>query len=235
MPATRWRRRRPRCTSAQGGLRPGPVPASRAPTSPTIPMCWRPRRSCAHAAIASAICSIVAPVDGVIAQRTVQVGQQVARRHAADGGGAARPMSGSTPISRKCQLARHAHRPAGRRSPPTSMAASVTYHGQVEGLGAGSRQRLRAAAAAECLRQLDQDRAARAGAHRARSGGAGAIIRCASAFRSTSRVDVARHVRPAGRRAASAPAPCAAIPASDGGAEADALIAPHPRARMAGR
>ena len=41
------------------------------------------------AAIAFGHMRIIAPVDGVIAQRTVQVGQQVARRHAADGGGAA--------------------------------------------------------------------------------------------------------------------------------------------------
>ena len=94
------------------------------------------------------------------------------RRHAADGGGAAVAMSGSTPISRKCSW------PAcGSASRSTVKAdiygGGVIYHGHIEGLGAGSRQRLRPAAAAECLRQLDQDRAARAGAHRAGSRGTG--------------------------------------------------------------
>ena len=58
-------------------------------------------------------------------------------RHAADGGGAARPMSGSTPISRKCSLQDM------RVGQPVTVTAdiyggNVTYHGHVEGLGAGS-------------------------------------------------------------------------------------------------
>ena len=77
------------------------------------------------------------------------------------------PMSGSTPISRKCSWPTCAS--ASRSpSPPISMAArSLSW----PCLGPGRRLRLglRAAAGAERQRQLDQDRAARAGAHRAGS------------------------------------------------------------------
>ena len=92
---------------------------------------------------------IVAPVDGVIAQRTVQVGQQVA---------AGTPLMAVVPLSnvwidanfKEVQLARM------RIGQPVTVTADiygggVTYHGHIEGLGAGSRQRLRAAAAAECV------------------------------------------------------------------------------------
>ena len=122
---------------------------SKAPTSPTIPMCWRPKRSCAPPPSPMAICASIAPVDGVIAQRTVQVGQQVA---------AGTPLMAVVPLSnvwidanfKEVQLARM------RVGQPVTVKADiygggVIYHGHIEGLGAGSRQRLRPAAAAECL------------------------------------------------------------------------------------
>ena len=56
---------------------------------------------------------------------------------------------------------------------PTSTATKSTFHGRIAGFVARHGRRLRAAAAAERVRQLDQDRAARAGAHRARPAGAG--------------------------------------------------------------
>jgi len=79
---------------------------------------------------------LIAPLDGVIAQRTVQAGQQVA---------AGTPLMAVVPLSnvwidanfKEVQLARM------RVGQPVSVKAdiyggSVTYHGHVEGLGAGS-------------------------------------------------------------------------------------------------
>jgi membrane fusion protein, multidrug efflux system len=79
---------------------------------------------------------LIAPLDGVIAQRTVQAGQQVA---------AGTPLMAVVPLSnvwidanfKEVQLARM------RVGQPVSITAdiyggSVTYHGHVEGLGAGS-------------------------------------------------------------------------------------------------
>ena len=79
---------------------------------------------------------IVAPVDGVIAQRTVQVGQQVA---------AGTPLMAVVPLAnvwidanfKEVQLADM------RVGQPVTVTAdiyggSVTYHGHIEGLGAGS-------------------------------------------------------------------------------------------------
>ena len=79
---------------------------------------------------------IVAPLDGVIAQRTVQAGQQVS---------AGTPLMAVVPLSdvwvdanfKEVQLARM------RVGQPVTVRAdiyggSVTYHGRVEGLGAGS-------------------------------------------------------------------------------------------------
>ena len=76
MPATPWRRRKAAVNAARGGLAQA-NPASPASTSPTIPTCWRRKRSCAPPPSPMAHMRIVAPVDGVIAQRTVQVGQRV--------------------------------------------------------------------------------------------------------------------------------------------------------------
>jgi membrane fusion protein (multidrug efflux system) len=88
------------------------------------------------AAIAYGHMRIIAPLDGVIAQRTVQAGQQVA---------AGTPLMAVVPLSnvwidanfKEVQLARM------RVGQPVAVKAdiyggSVTYHGNVEGLGAGS-------------------------------------------------------------------------------------------------
>jgi membrane fusion protein (multidrug efflux system) len=79
---------------------------------------------------------IIAPMDGVIAQRTVQAGQQVA---------AGTPLMAVVPLShvwidanfKEVQLARM------RVGQPVTVKADiygggVTYHGHIEGLGAGS-------------------------------------------------------------------------------------------------
>ena len=88
------------------------------------------------AAIALGHMRIIAPLDGVIAQRTVQAGQQVA---------AGTPLMAVVPLShvwidanfKEVQLARM------RVGQPVTVNAdiyggAVTYHGHVEGVGAGS-------------------------------------------------------------------------------------------------
>jgi membrane fusion protein (multidrug efflux system) len=88
------------------------------------------------AAIMLAHMKIVAPVDGIIAQRTVQVGQRV---------NAGAPLMAVVPLSdvwvdanfKEVQLARM------RIGQPVAIKADlyggdVTYHGHVAGLGAGS-------------------------------------------------------------------------------------------------
>ena len=88
------------------------------------------------AAIAFGHMRIIAPLDGVIAQRTVQAGQQVA---------AGTPLMAVVPLSnvwidanfKEVQLARM------RVGQPVEVKADiygggVTYHGHIEGLGAGS-------------------------------------------------------------------------------------------------
>jgi membrane fusion protein, multidrug efflux system len=88
------------------------------------------------AAIAYGHMRIIAPLDGVIAQRTVQAGQQVA---------AGTPLMAVVPLSsvwidanfKEVQLARM------RVGQPVTVKADiygggVTYHGRIEGLGAGS-------------------------------------------------------------------------------------------------
>jgi membrane fusion protein, multidrug efflux system len=88
------------------------------------------------AAIAYGHMRIVAPMDGVIAQRTVQAGQQVA---------AGTPLMAVVPLStvwidanfKEVQLARM------RVGQPVTVKADmygggVVYHGRIEGLGAGS-------------------------------------------------------------------------------------------------
>ncbi len=89
-----------------------------------------------NAAIALGHMRLIAPVDGVIAQRTVQVGQQVA---------AGTPLMAVVPLSnvwidanfKEVQLSNM------RIGQPVTITAdvyggSVTYHGHIEGLGAGS-------------------------------------------------------------------------------------------------
>ena len=88
------------------------------------------------AAIALGHMRLIAPVDGVIAQRTVQVGQQIA---------AGTPLMAVVPLDhvwidanfKEVQLAEM------RIGQPVTVKAdvyggSVTYHGRIEGLGAGS-------------------------------------------------------------------------------------------------
>ena len=89
-----------------------------------------------NAAIVQSHMRIVSPVDGVIAQRTVQIGQQVQ---------AGAPLMAVVPLEavwidanfKEVQLARM------RVGQPVDVTADmygsdVTYHGHVEGLGAGS-------------------------------------------------------------------------------------------------
>jgi membrane fusion protein (multidrug efflux system) len=89
-----------------------------------------------NAAIAKSHMQIVAPVDGVIAQRTVQVGQQIA---------AGAPLMAVVPLHsvwidanfKEVQLARM------RVGQPVEIGTDiyggdVVYHGHIEGLGAGS-------------------------------------------------------------------------------------------------
>src|ERR1700761_6383870 len=89
-----------------------------------------------QAAIVAGHMRIIAPLDGVIAQRTVQAGQQVA---------AGTPLMAVVPLSdvwidanfKEVQLARM------RVGQPVTVKAdiyggSVVYHGHIEGLGAGS-------------------------------------------------------------------------------------------------
>ncbi|MBA2589267.1 MAG: HlyD family efflux transporter periplasmic adaptor subunit [Alphaproteobacteria bacterium] len=88
------------------------------------------------AAIALAHMKIVAPVDGVIAQRTVQVGQRV---------NAGAPLMAVVPLSdvwvdanfKESQLARMR---LGQKVDITTdlYGSKVTYHGHIAGLGAGS-------------------------------------------------------------------------------------------------
>jgi membrane fusion protein (multidrug efflux system) len=88
------------------------------------------------AAIALGHMRIIAPLDGVVAQRTVQAGQQVA---------AGTPLMAVVPLNnvwidanfKEVQLARM------RVGQPVKVTADiygggVTYHGHIEGLGAGS-------------------------------------------------------------------------------------------------
>jgi len=88
------------------------------------------------AAIAYGHMRIIAPLDGVVAQRTVQAGQQVA---------AGTPLMAVVPLNnvwidanfKEVQLARM------RVGQPVTVTADiygggVTYHGHIEGLGAGS-------------------------------------------------------------------------------------------------
>jgi membrane fusion protein (multidrug efflux system) len=89
-----------------------------------------------NAAIALSHMQVVAPVDGVIAQRTVQVGQQVA---------AGTPLMAVVPLSNVWIDAnfKEVQLPDMRVGQPVTVKAdvyggSVTYHGHIEGLGAGS-------------------------------------------------------------------------------------------------
>jgi len=88
------------------------------------------------AAIVAGHMRIIAPLDGVIAQRTVQAGQQVA---------AGTPLMAVVPLAdvwidanfKEVQLARmRVGQPVAVRA--DIYGSSVTYHGHIEGLGAGS-------------------------------------------------------------------------------------------------
>src|SRR5215475_1126988 len=89
-----------------------------------------------NAVIAQGHYRIVAPVDGVVAQRTVQVGQQVA---------AGSPLLAVVPLSSVWVDAnfKEVQLQDMRVGQPVTITADiyggkVTYHGKVEGLGAGS-------------------------------------------------------------------------------------------------
>ena len=113
---------------------------------------------------------LLAPVDGYVAKRSVQLGQRVA---------AGAPLMSVIALDqvwvdanfKESQLQEPAHRPAGRAA-----GRRVRQEGRVprhdRRAGRGHRRGVRAAAGAERDRQLDQGRAARAGAHRARCEGA---------------------------------------------------------------
>ncbi len=108
---------------------------------------------------------IIAPVDGVVAQRTVQVGLRVA---------AGATLMSVVPLAgvwvdanfKESQLSRM------RVGQPVKITTdiyggAVAYHGRIAGLGAGSGAAFAPSAAPERIGQLDQDRAARTGAHHA--------------------------------------------------------------------
>ena len=90
--------------------------------------------------------------------------------------------------------------------PVDAAGRRLRQEGRLPRQGRGPRRRhrrgVRAAAGAERHRQLDQGRAARAGAHRARPEGARRSIRCASACRWTRRSTSATTERPRARRRA---------------------------------
>ena len=135
MPATRWRPRRPRCAPAQGSLHQSRATIEGADIAHN-PDVLAAEAQLRAAAIAYGHMRIIAPLDGVIAQRTVQAGQQVA---------AGTPLMAVVPLSnvwidanfKEVQLARM------RVGQPVTVTADiygggVTYHGHIEGLGAGS-------------------------------------------------------------------------------------------------
>ena len=124
--------------------------------------------------------AILAPVSGYVANRSVQVGQQVQPGV---------PLMQVIPLDnlwvdanfKEVQLA---HIRIGQ--PATikpDIYDGVTFHGKVVGPGRRHRQRVRPAAGAERLGQLDQGGAARAGAHLDQPEGPAASTRCASACR----------------------------------------------------
>jgi len=122
-------------TSAQGGLAQSnaPIEGTDIAHNPDVLAAEAQLRT---AAIAFGHMRLIAPLDGVIAQRTVQAGQQVA---------AGTPLMAVVPLSnvwidanfKEVQLARM------RVGQPVSVKADiygsgVVYHGHIEGLGAGS-------------------------------------------------------------------------------------------------
>ena len=102
-------------------------------------------------------------------RRSVQVGQRVA---------AGTPLMGVVPLTSVggCQLQGSAATGDACGQPVTLGAdiygGTVVYHGSVVGLAAGTGTAFASAALAECLRELDQDRAAPAGSRAAGSRGA---------------------------------------------------------------
>ena len=122
-------------TAAQGNLQQANAPIEGADIAHN-PDVMAAEAQLRAAAIAYGHMRLIAPLDGVIAQRTVQAGQQVAP---------GTPLMAVVPLSnvwidanfKEVQLARM------RVGQPVDVRAdiyggSVTYHGHVEGLGAGS-------------------------------------------------------------------------------------------------
>ena len=153
-----------------------------------------PPRKCARPICDYARTALPAPVAGFVAKRAVQLGQRVSP-------GA--PLMAIVPLDqvwvdanfKEPQLA------AMRVGQPVKLTADlyggkVVYHGTGRRLRRRHRLGLRAAAGAERHRQLDQDRAARTGARRARPAGA----RRASAADRPVDAGRSRHAQRAGDR-----------------------------------
>ena len=123
---------------------------------------------------------IRAPIDGVIAQNTAQVGQRV------QAGAALMTVvpvrSAYVDANFKESQLKGACRPV-RDLTSDLYGSQVVFHGRVVGLGGGTGSAFAAHPGAERHRQLDQGCAAAAGARRARSAGVGRRIPCASACR----------------------------------------------------
>ena len=133
---------------------------------------------------------LVAPVDGYVARRSVQLGQRVQAGAPLLSVIAAQRRLGRRQLQGR-PAAQPAHRPAGR-----ARGRRLRQEGHLPRQDRRPRRRhgrgVRAAAGAERHRQLDQGRAARAGADRARPEGGRRRIRCASACRWTPRSTSAR-------------------------------------------
>jgi len=134
MPATRWRRRKRR-SIPRGGLAQAQsgIAGVDVAHNPDVLAAEAQLRA---AAIALAHMKIVAPVDGVIAQRTVQVGQRV---------NAGAPLMAVVPLSNIWVDAnfKEGQLSGMRIGQPVKITTDlyggkVTFHGHVAGLGAGS-------------------------------------------------------------------------------------------------
>ena len=146
---------------------------------------------------------IRAPIDGVVTNRQVQVGQRVA---------AGTPLMTIVPVGSVYVDANFKEGQLDAVRPGQPVSSCRDLYGERRGVprpGRRLRRRhrlgLRPDPGAERDRQLDQGRPAPAGAHRARSRRNSPRIRCGSAFRWTPKIDVSGKARADGR----APLPAA--------------------------